>query len=203
MAKKYNKYTVITAVGLLLLLAAIILTVYNIWDECRANASAENVLGQMSVPELSVADTYTSEEVIPDYILNPNMDMPAMTIDGNEYIGIVEIPSIGLSLPVMAQWSYPKLKLSPCRYSGSAYTDSLIIAGHNYRSHFGSLKNLSEGDSVLFTDTDGNKFSYVVREVETLWPTDIEGMKSGDWDLTLFTCTLGGRTRVTVRCEKI
>jgi sortase A len=25
-------------------------------------------------------------------------------------------------------------------------------------------------------------------------------MESGDWDLTLFTCTTGGQSRITVRC---
>ena len=36
---------------------------------------------------------------------------------------------------------------------------------------------------------------------ETLNPTDIEGMESGNWDLTLFTCTVGGQSRVTIRFE--
>jgi sortase A len=27
-------------------------------------------------------------------------------------------------------------------------------------------------------------------------------LNSGDWDLTLFTCTIGGVSRVTVRCQK-
>ena len=30
--------------------------------------------------------------------------------------------------------------------------------------------------------------------------TAIEEMVTGDWDLTLFTCTLSGQTRFTVRC---
>ena len=37
---------------------------------------------------------------------------------------------------------------------------------------------------------------------EILQPGDVEEMLSGGWALTLFTCTLGGRTRVTVRCEE-
>ena len=38
---------------------------------------------------------------------------------------------------------------------------------------------------------------------EILEPTMIEDLKAGNWDLTLFTCTLGGRTRVTVRCDRV
>lgn len=47
---------------------------------------------------------------------------------------------------------------------------------------------------------DGNIFAYKVIEVETLQPTAIEEMTIGGWDLTLFTCTVGGASRVTVRC---
>ena len=41
------------------------------------------------------------------------------------------------------------------------------------------------------------------REIERLRPTAVKEMTSGDWDLTLFTCTVGGQSRVTVRCEKL
>ena len=47
---------------------------------------------------------------------------------------------------------------------------------------------------------DGNRFIYAVSGTEQLPGTAIEEMKSGDWDLTLFTCTIGGAARVTVRC---
>ena len=40
-------------------------------------------------------------------------------------------------------------------------------------------------------------------EQETLEPTDEEAMTTGDWDLTLFTCTPGGQTRVTVRFQRV
>lgn len=69
-----------------------------------------------------------------------------------------------------------------------------MIAAHNYRTHFGSLGNLSAGDRVTFTDVDGNIFSYDVVEVQILNPAAIEEMVSDDWDLSLFTCTLGGKT---------
>lgn len=84
----------------------------------------------------------------------------------------------------------------------SAYNDTLIICAHNYESHFGKIKNLAPGSKVYFTDIDGNNFSYEVVEICILDPYAIEEMQSGDWDLTLFTCTWGGRTRVTVRCVK-
>ena len=76
----------------------------------------------------------------------------------------------------------------------------MIIAGHNYHSHFGNLKYLTPGDLILFTDMAGNTFSYKVTETQVLDGTAVDEMESGDWDMTLFTCTLGGASRVAVRC---
>lgn len=205
-AERNKKGMFLMAVGLVLITAALLLTGYNLWDEQRADVAAAGVLTQIyeSKVEIQAPDTAVTdpdEPIIPDYILNPDMEMPATMIDENEYIGVLAIPALDLSLPVMSDWSYPKLKVAPGRYQGSAYAGNLIIAGHNYRKHFGGLKALSAGDEVIFTDVDGNRFAYAVIEIETLKSTETDRMEAGDWDLTLFTCTLGGENRVTVRCD--
>ena len=136
----------------------------------------------------------------PAYVTDPDMPMPVQEIDGEGYIGILQIPDLALELPIIGEWSYPRLRTAPCRYVGSAYTHDLIIAAHNYASHFGGLASLAQGSEVIFTDMDGNRFIYAVSGTEQLPGTAIEEMESGDWDLTLFTCTIGGAARVTVRC---
>lgn len=186
--------------GLLLLLAAAGLAIYNVLTDLGAQAASNEVLSEL-VESLPQKDGNAA--AVPDYVLNPDMEMPTVSIDGVGYIGYLVIPSLELELPVASEWSYPQLRTSPCRYTGSAYLGSLVICGHNYSSHFGNLKNLKAGDSVLFTDADGNVFEYRVVSVEELRPTAVEEMKTGDWDLSLFTCTIGGRTRVTVRCMSV
>ena len=115
--------------------------------------------------------TVPTEEIeIPDYILNPDMEMPVEHIDGQDYIGVLAIPGLELKLPVISEWSYPRLKIAPCRYAGSAYTGDLIISAHNYSSHFGKLNHLRVGDTMTFTDIDGNVFHYKVMEIYTLKP---------------------------------
>ena len=202
-------------VGLLLIAAALFLASYNLYDELRAEQSARQAVTQLDAylpaeaaleaPSDSAGDQepLVSDErtVIPDYVLSPNMEMPVETINGIDFIGVLRIPALELELPVISEWNYPNLKSAPCRYSGSAYLNNLILCGHNYASHFGSLKTLSEGDIATFTDIDGNVFIYKMVERETLNPTDIEGMESGNWDLTLFTCTVGGQSRVTIRFD--
>lgn len=130
------------------------------------------------------------------------MEMPTQEIDGQRYIGTLRLESLGLTLPIISEWDYTRLRIAPCRYAGSAYLDNMVIAAHNYESHFGQLKNLSQGEQITFTDIDGNCFCYQVLDVEILSPYDVQEMTEGAWDLTLFTCTIGGQSRVTVRCER-
>ena len=101
-------------------------------------------------------------------------ELPVVEIDGNEYVGEISIPAIGIDLPVMSEWSYPRLKIAPCRQFGSSRTDDLVIAAHNYESHFGKLTSLTAGDSVTFTDMDGIVNEYVVNKVEVLDPHSVE-----------------------------
>lgn len=200
--------TALITLGLLLIAAALCLTAYNLRDSYRAGKLANEMLDRITISESTatpadkLAETAPDEIEYPDYVLNPDMDMPIETVDGHDYIGVLSLPTLSRELPVQSEWSYPNLKSSPCRYSGSAYLDNMVIAAHNYRKHFGPLQSLAIGAEVIFTDVKGNVFTYRVAEIETLQPTAIEEMTESDYDLTLFTCTLGGRSRVTVRCEK-
>lgn len=208
MRKRFGGFLIV--VGLLLILSAVGLIGYNSWDNNRVSKEMDSVLEQIrdfrDINNVTGDDFPTdtsSDTVIPYYMLDPDMEMPTVEINGYDYIGTLTIPVLDLELPVMDTWSYPQLKISPCRYSGTAYKKNFVIAAHNYNAHFGRLKDLRLGDQLTFTDIEGNVFNYDVCQIETLYPTEVEKMKSGGWDLTLFTCTVGGRTRVTIRCYLI
>ena len=128
--------------------------------------------------------------------------MPVVMLDGYEYVGYVEIPVLGLKLPVMSEWDYNRLKLAPCRQFGSSRTDDLVIAAHNYESHFGHLKDLSVGEPVTFTDMEGIVNTYCVEKIETLNPNEVDAVQNSGYDLVLYTCTKSGKTRVTVFCNR-
>lgn len=142
----------------------------------------------------------TPEE--PQY-LTAVREMPVVEIDGQEYIGFVSIPALGLELPIMADWSYDKLQTAPCRYTGDMYADDLVIMAHNYEKHFGKLDDLRAGDIITVTDMDAVMVDYEVIALDVLAPDAIEEMTAGEYDLTLFTCTYGGKSRVTVRCDRL
>jgi sortase A len=195
-------------VGIILRMAVVVLLLYNLWDECRAGMSSENVLLKIDsiIPAVEdVPDHASSASTInmsQTYERHPNMEMPVATLDGHDYIGRIDIPSLNLSLPVMSEWSSPNLKISPCRYSGSAYLDNMIIEAHNYQRHFGNLKTLNIGSKIIFTDMDGNRFDYEVAKMEQLDPDDTQQLKEGNWALTLFTYAPSRQYRVTVRCVR-
>lgn len=195
---------VLVALGIMLTAAAVGLTCYNFWDDQRAESAAKSVLEQIeqSVDAIQGSIDGQTNDMLTPGGNEPDTDseMPTLEIDGYRYIGVIRIPALELELPVMEEWDYTRMKTAPCRYLGSFYSSDLIIAGHNYSSHFGTLRDLEADDEVIFTDVNGNSISYTVYLIEILDGMAVEEMQSGGWDLTLFTCTTGGEARVTVRC---
>ena len=216
-------------VGLLLLFLAAAWSGYNILDARRADRAAQNTVEQLQQEiaqkqnekeqleaEEEEEETAESAETsadtaepdptasLPDYVLHPDMEMPVMKIDGNYYIGVLTIPSLDLSLPVMEDWDDEKLKISPCRYAGSLYQKNLVIAGHNYQRHFNGIRTLPIGSEIQFNDADGNEFQYTVVASDVMNPEEKDRMlEDGAWDLTLFTCNYGLGTRYAVRCQMV
>ena len=181
--------------GAVMILGALALVGYNAREEERASSAIDELLPKV---EQMIADG-------PDTQTKPagNKEMFTVTVDGNTYIGVLTLPSIGIELPVMSSWSYPLLRIAPCRYSGSLSGEALVIAGHNYARHFGKLVNMKVGDDIYFTDVNGLVYEFVMVESEPLQKTQIEEMTSDDWDLTLFTCDYKARLRIAVRCKMI
>ena len=138
----------IAAVGAALILSALLLILYNRYEDAHAGQEAESLLASVEAA-ISAQATDTPAATAP---IDP--EMPVVVLDGYEYVGYVEIPALGLKLPVMSEWDYTRLKVAPCRQFGSSRTDDLVIAAHNYENHFGRLKELSEGETVIFTDME-------------------------------------------------
>lgn len=180
--------------GVLLIGISALLLLYNNYENTLAEKNAEILLEEV---RLNIAENELTDKVSDPF----DEEMKIKVIDGYGYIGYLSIPAIDVDLPVMSEWDYERLKISPCRYFGSTKTDNLVIAAHNYESHFGNLGNLTEGDSVIFTDMESVKHRYKVRSVELLEPTDVDKVKNSGDDLILYTCTYSRVKRITVRCS--
>lgn len=206
---KKSKKILFMLSGMALMMAAAGLTAYNLNEDANATESASYVLEKFNderekqIESAETLPTGITGEIIEEKTISPDTPMPIILIDGVAYIGTLTIPALGIELPVAENWDYTQMKISPCRYEGSVYKNNLIICAHNYSTHFRNIKDLQNGDDVIFVDAVGNEFNYHVELVETLQPTAIEEMISSNYDLSLFTCNYAGNARVTVRCNQI
>lgn len=177
--------------GALCLLSSIGFVAYNRWEDDNAEAVAQSFLETVH----SKIDEKATD--------SDSAEMATVQVEGYDCIGILSVPVLELELPVLTDWSYAKLKKAPCLYYGSYYEKDFVIAAHNYRSHFGRLSELQAGDVVTFIAVDGTVYYYEVVLLETLPKEATKEMITGGFDLSLYTCTSGGGSRVTVRCNAV
>src|SRR5574344_2469077 len=94
--------TLLICAGLAMILAAVALLARN-WRESN---TAGKVSGE--VLPLLVEEIREQKDIAIDP-LSPKM--AAILVDGHEYVGFISLPTLGLELPVMEDWSEAKLKL--------------------------------------------------------------------------------------------
>ena len=178
----------LVAAGALLLLAGALLAGQNLLTERRAARRTADLLAAVETRIAAPAD----------------LPAPEVTGDpwaGYEVIGVVGLPDLGLSLPVLADYTQDLLAVAPCRYTDDLALEpgQLVVAGHNYRTHFGRLGELAPGSRITWKNLDGVTYTYTVTEVTEIDAGDREALEQGDWDLTLFTCDVTRTRRILVR----
>ena len=207
-----RSFGTLTAIaGVLLILAALWLTLSNIRTDNEAGKRNTELLARIEAalpekPEVPEGQGWS----VPTEFFYTNTgtgtaeepEMPAVDVDGRRYIGILTVPRLGLKLSVMESCDDASVDVAPGRFAGTAYENGFVIGGHNYVTHLGKIDRLREGDTVTFTDLDGNEFDYTVIGTELLEADEADKLKSEEWGLSLFTCTLRGNRRITVRCLK-
>lgn len=198
--------------GAVLILSALLLFLYNGYEDRRAGQEAELLLDDIrsaiaeettptiATTEIEIENTEETEITEPAETLPA--EMPVVKIGGYEYIGYLSLPDLELELPVMSEWDYKRLNIAPCRHFGSSRTDDLVIAAHNYKTHFGTLSSLEIGAEVIFTDMDGIENHYALLRLQTLAPDSVDEVQNSGCDLVLYTCTPGGATRVVAFCDR-
>lgn len=210
-----NRHLLAIIGGTLLLCAALLLLSY-LWEDYRASRQSEQLLqqiqnsfpadrdplGDVSPP---AGEAALSGASLPEESAREQTEESELPVSGEplleKVLGILEIPTQEIVLPVLNEYSEDLLRQAPCRYGAEkCRQDQIVIAGHNYKSHFHCLSGLRTGDEVLLTDLDGSQRRYVVSAVETLSGSDRDGLFSGSWEMTLFTCAADRQDRIVVCC---
>ena len=131
----------------------------------------------------------------------PNLNMPVLEINDVDYVALIEIPSLNLSLPVADVWNSQKLYHSPARFYGSCYDHSLVIGGADNSYQFSFCDKIDNGTVIIVTDMTGTQFSYTVSRVDRSKSAESNWLICRDYDLTLFCRDALSMEYVAVRCS--
>lgn len=123
--------------------------------------------------------------------------MPAYDIDGTDFIGLLELPRLGVKLPIAAEWSKAAFAFRPARYSGSVYDGTLVVGGKYESGNFDFADKTDVGDKVEFTDMCGRVYSFTVKKISHADGIDADTLDGSD--LTLFVKKSGGY--LIIRCD--
>ncbi len=145
-------------------------------------------------------------EILPDAgrgdsVLYTGGSMPALQIDGTDYVAKLEIAACDVNLPVADEWSKNKLFKAPARFSGSAYENSMVIGGADYPHQFAFCGKIENGTVVKLTDMTGAIFTYEVKRVDRSKKAQSKWLTDADCDMTLFCRDFYSGEYIAVRCD--
>ena len=110
--------------------------------------------------------------------------MSVLSIDGLDFVGIIEMPSYESALPVGAEWG--SLANYPCRFGGSIYDGTLQIGATSQKGQYDFYREISVGDTVIFTDMEGNQYTYAVTNLHYGKHADQTALNREESAMTLF-----------------
>lgn len=131
-------------------------------------------------------------------------------INGHKVIGIIKIPKINLEYPILETTTVETLNLSITKFWGEEINEigNVTLAGHNNLSGvmFGKIKKLKVGDIIELTDIQNITLKYEIFKTYIIDPNDISCIlpeQEGTREITLITCTTGGKNRYIVKARQI
>lgn len=127
-----------------------------------------------------------------------------------ETVGIVTIPKLNITYPILSKTTDALMKVSACKFHGANPNEigNLCIIAHNYRRKgvfFSDVPDLVVGDIVEIQDLSQRIVQYEVYDIHTVLPdnvADTTQKTNGKKEVTLITCTDDSKQRVIVRCKE-
>ena len=125
--------------------------------------------------------------------------MSVLSIEGTNFVGILEIPKYSSVVPVCGDWG--ETWKYPCRLSGSVYDRTMQMGGTSQKGQFDFYREISVGDLVFFTDMEGNRFSYEVTNIRYEAHADQTALRREDAALTLFIQNVYALEYLVIFCD--
>ena len=127
--------------------------------------------------------------------------MSALSVQGKNFVGVLEMPAFGSALPVCADWG--EVFQYPCCLSGSVYDRTIQIGGTSQKGQYDFYREISVSDSVFFTDMEGNRFSYVVTDIRYEKHADQTALQRKDAALILFIKNIYSFEYIIIFCNLV
>lgn len=130
-----------------------------------------------------------------------NNSMPSMEIDGESYVALLEMEMFKFKMPVRSVWDKKAVGAVPCKYSGSVYDNTLVLAATDEKGQMDFVNDVNTGDRLTVTTMRGEQFSYKVVRVENSNTATSEELNEDGYDLTIFVEYSGHTDYLFIRCE--
>jgi sortase A len=107
--------------------------------------------------------------------------------------GTIEIPRLGLNVPLLSGITDTVLDRGPGHWPGTALpgqVGNVVVAGHrvSHTRPFRYIDQLQIGDEIIYTTAAG-RFRYRVSETFIVTPQQVEIVRQSDaYETTLFAC---------------
>ena len=141
----------------------------------------------------SIQKTETYVEILRNLIPEPqgavpeerrDNSMPVLSVDKTDFIGVLEMPRYDSALPISADWG--RTTKYPCRFNGSIYDSTMQIGATSQKGQYDFYYDISVGDTVIFTDVEGNRYTYTVTNLKYESHADQTALNREESALTLF-----------------
>lgn len=227
--RKKKFYRVIFMLSIFVIIVLSSLYIYAEYDKSKSENISKDILSEMTTQTQEmeqIAEEESKEDEVWKIIVDSVPESKEKEVeeetekdygtyvasDGKKYntVGTINIPSINVTYPILAETTVELLKISPCKFFGPEPNEvgNLCIAGHNYKTNqfFSNVPDLVTGDVIEITDLTGRTIKYSVYDKYTVVPEDTSctsQLTDGKKIVTLITCTDDNEKRVIVQAKEI
>lgn len=178
-------------IGICLLVAAVGALAFWSWNIVHSEKQAERYVDTLQELLPEIRDAVLEER--------SNNTMSVLSVDGTDFMGILEMPSYGITLPVGADWG--RISQYPCRFGGSIYDGTMQIGATTQKGQFDCYRQLSVGDTLIYTDMEGNRYAFEITVLRNAQHADQAALQREEAPLTLFIKNMYSFEYLIIFCD--